>query len=101
MTPEKLLLARVFASLSTGSTSPRDHSDRLSVLTLLAFKVQLLFSTCLSWVQEHASGLLRVPGVDASDEQDREGGSESDHAATVARVPARKQNARAETKWKW
>ena len=36
----------------------------------------------------------------AVDEQDREGDSESDHAATMAPAPARKQNARAETKRK-
>ena len=36
----------------------------------------------------------------APDEQDREGDSESDHAATMAPAPARKQNARAETKRK-
>lgn len=71
MTPEKSLLARVFASLSTSSTSPPDLSDRLPVLTLLAFKVQLLFNTCLNWVQEHASGLPRVPGVE-NDEDDED-----------------------------
>lgn len=36
----------------------------------------------------------------AADEEDREGGSESDHAAMDARPPARKQNARAEKKRK-
>src|SRR5258706_1853039 len=71
MTPEKSLLARVFASLSTGPTSPPDLSDRLPVLTLLAFKVQILFNTCLNWVQEHASGLPRVPGVE-NDEDDED-----------------------------
>ena len=57
-----------------GSTSPRDLSDRLPVLTLLAFKVQLLFNTCLNWVQEHASGLPRVPGGEneEDDEDDEE-----------------------------
>ena len=71
ITPEKSLLARVFASLSTGFTCPRDLSDRLPVLTLLAFKVQLLFNTCLNWVQEHASGLPRVPGGE-NDEDDED-----------------------------
>ena len=36
----------------------------------------------------------------AADEEDREGGSESEHAATAARAPARKQNARTEKKRK-
>jgi len=71
MTAEKSLLARIFALLSTGPTSPRDLSDRLPVLTLLAFKIQLLFNTCLNWVQERASGLPRVPGVE-NDEDDED-----------------------------
>ena len=71
MTPEKSLLVRVFASLSTGSTSTRDLSDGLPVLTVLALKVQLLFKTCLNWVQKHASGLPRVPGV-GNDEDDED-----------------------------
>lgn len=70
MSPEKSLLARVFASLSTGSTGSPDLSDRLPVLTLLAFKVQLLFNTCLSWVQERANGLPRVPGVDGDEDDE-------------------------------
>ena len=44
---------------------------RLPGLTLLAFKVQLLFNTCLNWVQEHASGLPRIPGVE-NDEDDED-----------------------------
>jgi hypothetical protein len=79
MTPEKSLLARVFASLasppsSTSSTNHSDLSDRLPVLTLLAFKIQLLFNTCLNWVQERASGLPRVPGgeYDEDDEDDED-----------------------------
>lgn len=73
MTPEKSLLARLFAELSTSSTSPPNLSDRLPVLTLLAFKIQLLFNTCLNWVQERASGLPRVPGVDKDEDEDEEG----------------------------
>ena len=72
MTAEKALLARVFALLSTSSTSPRDLSDRLPVLTLLAFKIQLLFNTCLNWVQERASGLPRVPGVENNEDNEDE-----------------------------
>ena len=72
MTPEKSLLARVFTSVSTsGFTSPRDLSDRLPVLTLLAFEVQLHFNTCLNWVQERASRPPRVPGVE-NDEDDED-----------------------------
>ena len=71
MTPEKPLLARVFASLSTDPTGTRDRSDHLPVLTLLAFKVQLLFNTCLSWVKEHASGLPRVSRQE-NDEDDED-----------------------------
>jgi len=71
MTAEKSLLARIFALLSTSPTSSRDLSDRLPVLTLLAFKIQLLFNTCLNWVQERASGLPRVPGVE-NDEDDED-----------------------------
>ena len=71
MTPEKSLLARVFASLSSGPTSHLDLSDRLPVLTLLAFKIQLLFNTCLNWVQERASGLPHVPGIE-NDENDED-----------------------------
>lgn len=70
MTPEKSLLARLFAELSTSSTSPPNLSDRLPVLTLLAFKIQLLFNTCLNWVQERASGLPRVPGVDKDEDEE-------------------------------
>jgi hypothetical protein len=76
MTPEKSLLARVFTSLastssSTSSTGHSDLSDRLPVLTLLAFKIQVLFNTCLNWVQERASGLPRVPGGE-HDEDDED-----------------------------
>jgi condensin complex subunit 3 len=76
MTPEKSLLARVFASLlstrsSASIANPPDLSDRLPVLTLLAFKIQILFNTCLNWVQERASGLPRVPGVEDGDDEDK------------------------------
>jgi len=64
----KSLLVRIFALLSTGS---RDLSDRLPVLTLLTFRIQLLFNTCLDWVQERASGLPQVPGVE-NDEDDED-----------------------------
>ena len=75
MTPEKSLVARVFASLfstssSDSATNPPDLSDRLPVLTLLAFKIQLLFNTCLNWVQERASGLPRVPGEEEEEDDE-------------------------------